>query len=129
MRGCGHMQCIKCGKDTENDQVFCDDCLNAMEEYPVKATTTVHLPQRINEPIPVKVPHRRWSQSPEDQIIHLKKVIRGLSLALALLSLVLVIGVAVSTNAVVKIRKDLLTGKNYAVETTPSTTNPIVGAP
>ena len=38
------MQCMRCGRDTEADQVFCPDCLDEMKNYPVKPDTPVVLP-------------------------------------------------------------------------------------
>ena len=29
------MNCMKCGRETENEAVFCPDCLQIMEKYPV----------------------------------------------------------------------------------------------
>ena len=40
------MNCMKCGKTTTNEQVFCDDCLQVMAKHPVKPGTPVYLPQR-----------------------------------------------------------------------------------
>ena len=34
------MGCMKCGKDITDDNVFCADCLQEMEKYPVKRITT-----------------------------------------------------------------------------------------
>ena len=42
------MRCMKCGKETENGQVFCDSCLEVMEQYPVKPDTVVQLPPTRN---------------------------------------------------------------------------------
>jgi len=38
------MSCMKCGKETDGGQVFCDSCLEVMERYPVKPDTVVQLP-------------------------------------------------------------------------------------
>ena len=38
------MQCMKCGRDLQPGQVFCDECLEEMEKYPVKPGTVVLLP-------------------------------------------------------------------------------------
>ena len=40
------MSCMKCGRDTQDPQVFCDDCLQVMERYPVKPGTPIQLPKR-----------------------------------------------------------------------------------
>ena len=38
------MQCMKCGRDLDENQVFCDICREDMKEYPVKPGTVVLLP-------------------------------------------------------------------------------------
>lgn len=38
------MSCLRCGRDTEENQVFCRLCLKEMEKYPVKPGTAVQIP-------------------------------------------------------------------------------------
>ena len=67
------MNCMKCGKTTTNEQVFCDVCLQVMAKHPVKPGTPVYLPQRQEEPV-VKKTGRRARQLPlEDQVKDLQK--------------------------------------------------------
>ena len=40
------MNCVKCGRETEENQVFCHVCMDAAEKYPVNPTTVVHIPVR-----------------------------------------------------------------------------------
>ena len=40
------MYCMKCGREIEDGQAFCGDCLAVMEKYPVKPGTAVILPKR-----------------------------------------------------------------------------------
>lgn len=128
MRGCGHMQCLKCGRETNENQVFCSQCLNAMEQYPVKNTSAVHLPHRAAEPAPKKISRKKWSLSPEEQIVQLKTTIRRLGVTVVVLSLVLLL----SVGFIVKMFADMAAykkaGTNYAVETTPSTSS-VTSAP
>ena len=44
---------MKCGREIPVGQVFCDECLEDMEKYPVKPGTAVQLPARP-KPAPVK---------------------------------------------------------------------------
>ena len=120
MRGCGCMQCLKCGKETEENQVFCNSCLESMEQYPVKCTAPVHLPERKSEQIPKKIPKKKWMFSVEEQIGHLKATIRRLVIAVVILSLIIVLGAGFTARVLYEIHTQRLTGKNYAVETTPS---------
>ena len=43
------MACMKCGKDTEEGQLFCGRCLDGMEAYPVKPDVHIQLPTRNGE--------------------------------------------------------------------------------
>ena len=40
------MNCMKCGVEIPEQQVFCDHCLQIMEQYPVKPDAHIHLPKR-----------------------------------------------------------------------------------
>ena len=40
------MGCLRCGKETQNSAVFCEECTKCMEDYPIKPGTVVVLPQR-----------------------------------------------------------------------------------
>ena len=40
------MQCLRCGRDTENEQVFCFTCEALMAKHPVKPNTVVTIPER-----------------------------------------------------------------------------------
>lgn len=42
--GVGRLNCLKCGREIEEGQVFCNDCLVQMAKYPVKPGTAVQLP-------------------------------------------------------------------------------------
>ena len=43
------MHCMKCGRDLEPGQVFCEECQAEMKKYPVKPGTVVQLPRRREE--------------------------------------------------------------------------------
>lgn len=47
------MYCLRCGKETEEEKVFCPSCLETMEEYPVKPGQPIVLPNRTS-PAPAK---------------------------------------------------------------------------
>lgn len=55
------MNCLKCGTKTTGNQVFCDDCLQVMEKYPVKQDTAVQLPQREPRNVEKKQPRKKES--------------------------------------------------------------------
>jgi len=71
------MYCLKCGNETENEQVFCTRCLEVMEQYPVKPGTIARIPYRDSNAA-LKKQLRRKSLTFEEQVVRLKVVIRTL---------------------------------------------------
>lgn len=87
------MYCLKCGNETQEEKVFCEACLQSMEQYPVKPGTAIHLPRRDAPDTPKKAAHPKRTVSAEDQVVFLKKVLRWM--ALLLLVAVAALGAAV----------------------------------
>ena len=118
--GVRHVNCLKCGREIEEGQVFCNDCLVQMAKYPVKPGTAVQLPSRGSAAVSKKVHSRRTKAAPEEQLKALKKRIRILS---ALLSVCVVLLIVLS---VVMLRymsaNRLLPGQNYSAVTTTAAT-------
>ncbi len=75
------MYCLKCGKETENEQVFCSHCLQVMTQYPVKPGTHITLPRREQTPQPRKASRRRVL-SQDEQIQQLQGTVRVLTACL-----------------------------------------------
>ena len=69
------MACMKCGKKTKDEQVFCPTCLAVMEAHPVKADVRVQLPnwQKLDA---AKKANRKRIVPPEEQVVHLRKTLR-----------------------------------------------------
>lgn len=80
------MTCIKCGKETDASQVFCNECLTEMEKHPVKPDTPVQLPQR---PAPEKTTPRMREQTPADANRSLRGLVRWLTVLVTILSVLL----------------------------------------
>lgn len=80
------MHCLKCGRETDEGQVFCQECLLDMGKHPVDPNEVVLLPQRPAAPA-AKKPARRRTIPPEERIIHLKIRIRLLTVLLLLVTL------------------------------------------
>jgi len=70
------MFCMKCGREIEENHVFCEECLAVMAKYPVKPGTTVLLPKRREIPLIKRAVPRRKTVTPEDQIRKLRRVVR-----------------------------------------------------
>lgn len=104
------MYCIKCGKDTVMDQVFCPDCQQEMERYPVNPNTPVVLPKRPQAPSVKKAPRKKIIP-PEEQIANLKRRVRFLTILLLLL---FALGSAMIYGTIRYFQKDrFLPGQNY----------------
>lgn len=110
------MNCLKCGREVTEEQVFCDDCLETMEQYPVDPDARVRLPRRQESAAPRK-PVKRRTIAPEEQILLLTKRIR---LLLVLLVIAVAAAVALAYPAAKHLMEDRLApGQNYSTVTTP----------
>lgn len=119
------MNCMKCGREVENEQVFCEDCLLDMEKYPVAPGTAVHLPLRREGSGTRKQLPRRRKVSLEEQVKQLKKRNRILAIALAVTSLLLLAAAYPAVNFFIR-NYHLRPGQNYTAITTitPAQTQP-----
>ena len=84
------MNCLKCGKETKENQVFCPHCLDVMKDYPIKSDTPVHLPSRTPKPPSRRRKFKHRIMSAEEQLQHSKKAVRSLLALVLLLTLVVV---------------------------------------
>jgi NMD protein affecting ribosome stability and mRNA decay len=85
------LHCMKCGREIEENQVFCPDCLTHMAQNPVKSGTAVKLPPRNAEPLLKKRSLRKKRErKPEDVMAHQRTLIRRLILALVIAVLLLI---------------------------------------
>ena len=87
------MLCMKCGTETGSEQVFCDNCLAAMERSPVKPGTVVQLPQRP-DPAERRAQLAKQPPSTREQNRRLRKRVKRLWAAL--LVAVLLLGASVA---------------------------------
>ena len=117
------MNCMKCGRETADDQVFCAGCLEEMERYPVKPGTVVHIPSRGAEEEVRKVSHRKKPlPSVSEQMIRLRKKLFWTRIILAVMLLLL--GVMCFAVGRVMIEWDAreVIGQNYTIEEATETT-------
>ena len=83
------MACLKCGKKTKDEQVFCPGCLEIMDAYPVKRDIHIQLPNRPIETAQKRFARKRRNLTPEEQVVYLRTRIRRQRIALAVLTLAL----------------------------------------
>ena len=82
------MNCVKCGRETSDEQVFCEVCLREMENYPVKPGTVVHIPSRdLQEEVKKTHTKKRVIRTPSEQILRLRKKVTCLRIVVVLLLL------------------------------------------
>lgn len=110
------MQCMKCGREIPAGQVFCEECLAEMAQYPVKPGTVVTLPTRPKQAIYKKTVGYRSTVTLEQKLKRQGKTIRILSWMLTL-STALLIGVGGLTVSLLAEEIDPeLPGQNYSAE-------------
>ena len=111
------MWCLKCGKDTKNEQVFCPQCLAGMENYPVKPDVHIQLPNRSNQNIAKKGAKKKRAPSPEEMVDMLRKRNRRLLVIILMLILLLTVAAYALTQGAEPAEIIDNLGKNYTVET------------
>ena len=87
------MACLKCGKNTTDEQSFCARCLEVMEDYPVKPDVHIQLPTRPTVPDTKKSPRKRRSLSAEEKLPILRRRLR--KLVALVVTLAILLGAAV----------------------------------
>ena len=74
------MNCLRCGRETSQQQVFCDGCLEYMSHQPVKSDTPIYLPVRKTKEAPRKqYAWRRRERTAEEMVTVLRKRVRFLT--------------------------------------------------
>ena len=114
------MNCMKCGVEIPENQVFCDHCLSEMESFPIKPGTHIHLPkQALTTDAPRKAPKKKRSLSQEEQLSALRLKVQRLRLVAAVLAFLLCL---VSVLFLYKLQRPTsgsgsATGRNYTIDT------------
>lgn len=112
------MNCMKCGTQIPESQVFCDHCLSIMEQYPIKTDVHIHLPKREEETeAPKKSVKGKRAPTPEEQISALRmKVLRLRLAAVVLIFVVCVVSGFLGLKLYEEYAKPA-TGWNYTIDT------------
>lgn len=80
------MNCLRCGRETVDEGLFCPDCLDVMKDCPIPPRTAVLLPRRREEQ-PVKKLVRRKIPSAEEQLKRVKRQLRCVTAAMVLFAI------------------------------------------
>ena len=118
------MNCVKCGREIGEEQVFCELCLGEMEKYPVKPGTAIHIPARTTREETKKQHRRRPVLTPSEQILRLRKKVRRLRVALVLVLLICAGLCFVIGRTVMELDFQRILGQNYRTETVVETEPP-----
>ena len=71
------MNCLKCGRDVPEEQLFCESCLEVMAKYPVKPNTAIQLPHREEHAFIRKPqPERRQAPNFEEKYYTALRILR-----------------------------------------------------
>lgn len=109
------MYCMKCGKETEENEIFCVECLELMKKYPVKPGIVVHIPK---QPAKKQVHHRRVTITPEEHVRKLSRQAHILTLLVTLaVGFALFFGL-MAFDILEKSNMRQLLGQNYSVVVT-----------
>jgi NMD protein affecting ribosome stability and mRNA decay len=114
------MNCMKCGRETENEQVFCQDCLQIMEKYPVRPGTVVLLPRRRESTIKKSI--KRYTIPADEEIKILRK--RLAVLWFALVMCIAAILMMINPTLHYALDKHVEVGQNYSTVTTSTSASP-----
>lgn len=115
------MNCLKCGKETDGESVFCPQCQEKMAKHPVKPGTVIHLPNREVPLADKKAPAKVREETPSDQLLQLRKMIRWLIATITLLSLLLCVAAGMLIHTFTEESNLPAIGRNY---TTSQSINP-----
>ena len=105
------MQCLRCGRETENEQVFCFACEALMAKHPVKPNTVITLPERS-----IRMRHiasRKPQKEEVENTDHLHRTIAQLRLWVCLLMAALILCVATLTWQELRQTSKPSIGQNY----------------
>lgn len=111
------MNCMKCGREFDGDQAFCPHCLDQMSKNPVKPGVVINLPSRpdTSQKKPIS---RKRVRTPEEQILRLKRINKGLIISLCLMTLLVTMLTLLSIDFFKRLDVQRFLGQNYStVET------------
>ena len=111
------MNCMKCGREVADGQVFCPKCLELMAQKPVKPDVVIKLPQRKQAP-PKKAAPRKKARSTEEQLLRLKRKNRWMAAIICLLLVVCLFLLSLSIGYFRQLDVQKLLGQNYSTSET-----------
>ena len=104
------MQCLRCGRETEDEHVFCFLCEAVMMKHPVKPNTVVTIPERS---VRSRSTQPRRQQRQEEETEQLSRTIMQLRLWVCMLMAALMLCVGVLTWQELTRDEEPAIGQNY----------------
>lgn len=83
------MACLKCGRNTKD--VFCDECKQSIEKYPVKPDTPISIPDREAYFTRKKTTQPKRKATAEEQNLQLRKLLKFLLILWSITAMALVV--------------------------------------
>ena len=87
------MSCLNCNKETAGTDVFCDECKQAMDAYPVPKGTPAVIPAQPSPVVSKKQVLSRFV-SAEDNLAVAQRTVKRLAFVVIVLSLLLILAAA-----------------------------------
>ena len=115
------MICTKCGREHDDDSVFCRKCLDTMKNYPVKPDAALQLPKR-NTLAAKKPSTRKKTVSAEELVIQQRKTIKMLWITLLCSIILLALSITLLFHLVQEEDIQVTIGQNYMTKD-PATTD------
>ena len=120
------MNCVKCGREIPEDQVFCETCLTDMENYPVKPGTAVHSPARpAEEELPKKPVKKKYVPTAEELLLRTRKKLRRTRIFAVVLLLICGSLSFLMAQVVLELDFQRILGQNYRTEKGTPATKPV----
>ena len=113
------MNCMKCGRDIEDGQVFCPICREQMEKYPVNPATAIVLPVRKQKAAPKRA--RRKAPPSSEELLKKSRIRLRRLFILWILTVVLFLAAAAAAIHLWEVPVEKLRpGQNYSSSTSPT---------
>ena len=119
------MTCMKCGRAVALGHAFCKDCLEDMSHYPVNPSTPVQIPMEPPVQVSKRTSRTKKVRKPEEEILHLRKIICFQAFAITLLLLVIIVLGGYSFKKLYSSAHSFRPGENYSSNEIPQQSDPI----
>ncbi len=108
------MNCMKCGREIDENQAFCEICRLEMEQHPVKPGTVILLPNQMKQPPKKQSVRKKPAVPAEEQMPQLKKKLWRLRFLAMFLTLLIAGLVYVNSRVITELDIQRLLGQNYS---------------